>query len=457
MARPIIDNIERRLVELEKQLNEEYRKRTPKSREMYERALRVLPGGVTYHIRWFSPYPLYIVKASAQHVWDIDGNMYTDYWMGHGAHILGHNPDVVRERVVQILEERGSHLGFENDLAVEYAELLTKIVPSAEMVRYTNSGTEANMYTVRLVRAYTGKKRIVKVNGGWHGAYDALHTAVTPPYWGAESAGLPEENIKYTVGVPFNDLEVVEQHLRKRDIAAVIVEPVLGAGGCIPAEPDYLKGLRELTNQYDALLVFDEVITGFRISLGGAQEYYNVKPDVTVLGKAVGGGYPGSGAIVGIEEVMKLFDHIAISDPRKRSGHSGTFVGNPITIAAGYALASYMYQNKHLYEEFNNLWSWVKEKLSKECNTITPQCFATGLGSMIGIHFTEKEPKRHEDTVKRWSSIPYKVLHLYARLNNVLYLTEHTIHFLPSMAHTKRDAEKLIDVIVQFLSLIGRQ
>ena len=449
--------LEERAARLRKELERQIESRTPASRTLYERASRVLPGGVTYHIRWFTPYPIYVARAKGPYVWDVDGNQYIDLWMGHGAHVLGHNPDPVRKRVMEILEEAGSHLGYENPYAVEYAELLVKVIPSAELVRFTNSGTESSMYAVRLARAYTGRKRIVKIRGGWHGAYDALHYGVAPPYNVPESAGLPEDYVRYTVAVPFNDLEAVEAEIRKGDVAAVIVEPVLGAGGCIEAKPDYLRGLRELTERYNVLLVFDEVITGFRLSLGGGQEYYGVVPDLTLLGKAVGGGYPGSGAIVGKEEVMRLLDHIKVPDPRRRSGHGGTFTGNPVTIAAGYALVSYLYSNRSLYDDFNRLWGYARSKMQSLCSSRGIACFTTGAGSMVGIHFTEVRPWKHEDAaLRRWGRETVKAMHKFMLSRGILYLTEDMAHFLPSMAHERRHVDRVIEIFDEFLSELTR-
>jgi glutamate-1-semialdehyde 2,1-aminomutase len=196
-------------------------------------------------------------------------------------------------------------------------------VPGVEQVRFTNSGTEANMYAVRLARAYTGRKYIVKFEGGWHGGYDPLHVGVTPPYEGPESLGLIEDCLRYTIVAKYNDLGSVEELMKKfgNDVAAIIVEPVLGAGGAIPAEREFLKGLREIADHYGSLLVFDEVITGLRLSLGGAQEYYGVQADIVVMGKIIGGGVPGAGAFGAREEIMQLLDHLRYPDPRQRSFH----------------------------------------------------------------------------------------------------------------------------------------
>jgi len=437
-------------------LVEEYTKKTPRSRQAFERARKVLPGGVTYHIRYLSPYPPFIERAVETKVVDVDGNVYDDYWMGHGAHVLGHSPRFVVEEACRAAAERGTHLGYENTLAVEYAELLTKVIPNVEMVRFTNSGTEANMYAARLARAYTGRKYIVKMEGGWHGGYDSLHTGVTPPWRGPESLGLPEDFIKYTIVVPFNDINALEDALRRYEVAAVFVEPVLGAGGCIEARREFLVEARRLADQYGALLVFDEVITGFRLALGGGQEYYGVNADLVVLGKAVAGGMPGAGAFGGRSDVMELLDHIRNPDPRRRSFHGGTFVGNPVSIAAGKALVSYLARNRVLYEESNRAWEEFKARLDRLCEEHGRPCWATGAGSMIGIHFTRsRRPwNAREARELRWSRVVERVANLYMRVNGILYLTEGTMHLLPSLVHTSEQRERFLKAFESFLDTL---
>ncbi|MEM1927323.1 MAG: aspartate aminotransferase family protein [Acidilobaceae archaeon] len=444
------------LDDLTAQLESLVSERTRGSRVMYERALRVLPGGTTYHIRWFPPYPLFVSRGKGSRVWDVDGNVYDDYWMGHGSLILGHSPELVVEAVAEALRD-GSHLGFENPYALEYAELLTKIVPGLEMVRFTNSGTEANMYALRLARAFTGRKYVVKIEGGWHGGLDALHTGVTPPFEGPESLGLLEDFIKYTLTVPFNDVEALEAKLREFDVAAVIVEPVPGAGGALEPEKGYLEELRRLTEEHGALLIFDEVITGFRLSLGGAQEYFGVKADIVTLGKIIGGGMPGAGAFGGREEVMRLLDHLREPNPRRRSFHGGTFTGNPVTCAAGLATVRYLASNKHLYESFNSLWESTARKIDSICEEADRICWVTNVASMIGIHFTTKKPRnvREAYATRRHSKL-YTALHLYARLKGVLYMTEKMPHLLPSMAHTPSQAERLVEVLAEALETLRR-
>lgn len=422
-----------------------------KNREVFERASKVLPGGAVYHIRFFHPYPIYIVRAKDTYVWDVGGNRYDDYWMGHGTHILGHAPDFIIDRVHEV-SRYGTHFGFENIYAIEYAELLTRTVPNCDMIKFTNSGTEANMYAIRLARAYTKKRFIIKIRGGWHGGLDQIHTGVSPPFSGPESAGLPEDLIKYTLQVSYNDLNEMEKVLKMYDVAAVIIEPVPGAGGCIEPVDGYLKGVRELTDRYGSLLIFDEVITGFRLALGGAQEYFNVKADIITMGKIVGGGMPGAGAFGGRRDIMELLDHIKYPEPRARSFHGGTFTGNPVTIVAGLTMINYLSRNRERYSSFNEMWGSVARKLDRLCEEYDRVCWTTNVGSIIGVHFTKSKPRNIEDAYYlRYGNKIYEALHLFMRVNRILYLSEKMPHFMPSMIHTREQSEKLIEKFAEFL------
>jgi len=428
-----------------------YKDMTNKSRELFERAGRFIPGGVVYHIRFFHPYPIYVIKAKETYVWDVDGNKYEDYWMGHGTHILGHSPDFVIDKVCEV-SRYGTHFGFENIYAIEYAELLTKIIPNCDMVKFTNSGTEANMYAIRLARTYTKRRYIVKIKGGWHGGLDQLHVGVSPPFIGPESAGLPENLIKYTISISYNNLDELERVLKSYDVAAVIMEPVPGAGGCIEPIEGYLKGVRELVDRYGSLLIFDEVITGFRLSLGGAQEYFNVKADIVTLGKIIGGGMPGAGAFCGKGEIMSPLNHIKYPDPRNRSFHGGTFTGNPITIVSGFTLVNYLNRNKEMYTSFNGMWSNIAKEMDKVCEEYNRLCWITNVGNMLGIHFTKSKPRNIEEAYYlRYSSKIYEALHLYMRINKILYLSEKMPHLMPSMIHSKEQAKRFVDIFTKFL------
>jgi len=428
-----------------------------KNREVFERASKVLPGGAVYHIRFFHPYPTYIVRAKDTYVWDVSGNRYDDYWMGHGTHILGHAPDFIIDRVYEV-SRYGTHFGFENIYAIEYAELLTRIVPNCDMIKFTNSGTEANMYAIRLARAYTKKRFIIKIRGGWHGGLDQIHTGVSPPFSGPESAGLPEDLIKYTLLVSYNDLNEMEKALKMYDVAAVIIEPVPGAGGCIEPMDGYLKGVRELTDRYGSLLIFDEVITGFRLALGGAQEYFNVKADIITMGKIVGGGMPGAGAFGGRRDIMELLNHVKYPEPRARSFHGGTFAGNPVTIVAGLTMINYLSRNRERYSSFNEMWSSVARKLDRLCEEYDRVCWITNVGSIIGVHFTKSKPRNVEDAYYlRYGSKIYEALHLFMRVNRILYLSEKMPHFMPSMIHTREQSEKLVETFAKFLDELKLQ
>ncbi|MCS7108954.1 MAG: aminotransferase class III-fold pyridoxal phosphate-dependent enzyme [Sulfolobales archaeon] len=450
------EDIENRLSTLLNSLERSYVNKTKISGNLFDRARKVFPGGTTYHIRYLSPYPPYIVRGKGTKVWDVDGNEYLDFWMGHGAHVLGHSPDFVIESVYEA-SKNGTHLGFENPYSLEYAEFLTKILPNIDMFKFCVSGTEANMYVTRLARAYTRRPYVIKVEGGWHGGYDSLHTHVNL-VGGPESAGLPEEFIKYTIAVPFNDLDAVENVLKKHPVAAILLEPLVGGGGCLTPAEDYLKGLRQLTYQYGSLLIFDEVITGFRLALGGGQEFFNVGSDLAVYGKVIGGGYPGAGGFGGRAEVMELLDNLKYPDQRARSYHGGTFVGNLITVTAGHTLVKYLAEHRSVYESANSLWDEEARKLESICREYGDLCYVTGAGTMRAVHFTKRRPKNSREFRElRWSKIIEKVFNLYARVNGVLYIGEKFFHVYPSLIQGREEVEYLVKIFGDFMGSISRQ
>ncbi len=437
------------------ELERAYVEKTPRSSSLFERAKKVFPDGLTYSIRKLSPYPPYIIKGKGAKVIDVDGNIYTDYWMGHGALFLGHAPDEILEYIKKQVEE-GTHFGYENEVALKYAELLVKILPNAEEIKFTNSGTESNYFVLRLARVYSKKLKVIKIEGGWHGAVEQLHYDVSYPYEGFETGGIPPELNKYIESVPFNDLEALEKALKKRDVAAVFIEPVLGGGGAIEPEKDYLKGVRELCDQYDSLLVFDEVITGFRLALGGAQEYYGVKADIVVLGKIVGGGVPGAGAFAGPYDIMK---YVEKDRPKKeRAYHSGTFSGNPLTTGAGYATISYLMKNKHLYDRVNSLGEMIKKEVDKIREEVEIPIYSTGAGSIVGIHFTTLRPRNHRMAFElRWGrDLIEKTFNLFMRINNVIYISEDLIHLLLSVKHENDDIKKFVELTREFSERIKK-
>jgi len=418
------------------------------SRKLYERAKKVMPAGVSYAIRYFEPYPIYIKAAKGCRVYDVDGNEYIDYWVGHGALLFGHNPNIMLKALRGAIEI-GTHFGLSHEYEVEYAEQVIKMIPSAEMVRFTNSGTEANMYAIRLARAYTKRVKIGKMEGGWHGGYDALHVAVNPPFEKMESAGLTEGAVKDTIPLPFNDLETISKVMRKNEFACIIVEPVLGAGGCIPPEEGFLQGLRELCNDHNVVLIFDEVITGFRLSPGGAQQYYGVYPDITVLGKAVGGGGLSIGAICGKSEIMELMDHTKYKDKSERVFHGGTYTANPLVSYVGTIMLR-EYEKGYIYPHINNLGRKLREELEEVFQKYNIDAHTTGEGSMVGIHFTKKKPKNAREANEWKNEEMAKEYHRFLLDNKIIVVKPTLPHTFISYAHGYEEIQKLIEVTEEF-------
>lgn len=263
-----------------------------KSKELYEVAKNLMPGGVSSPVRAVKPYPFYTAKAKGSKIYDVDGNEYVDYCMAYGPLILGHANEEVKEKVVEQLEN-GWIYGTPVELEIEYAKIIRKLYPSIEMLRFTNTGSEATMAALRVARGFTGRNKILKVEGSFHGAHDAVLVKAgsgATTHGIPNSAGVPEDFVKHTLQVPFNDVETLAEIVEKNseELAALILEPVMGNSSLILPEEDYLKEVRKITKENDVLLIFDEVITGFRLALGGAQEYYGVKPDLTTLGKIAG-------------------------------------------------------------------------------------------------------------------------------------------------------------------------
>jgi glutamate-1-semialdehyde 2,1-aminomutase len=314
-----------------------YRAMHPKSGALYERARNVISGGITHDGRHLNPYPVYIDRALGARKWDVDGNEYVDYWMGHGALILGHcHPAVVA--AIQQQAARGTHLGASHELEVRWAELVSKLIPSAEMVRFTMSGTESTHLAMRIARAYTNRSKILKFQGHFHGWHDGVALAVDPPYDVPWSAGVPASTLDQILLCPPNDIKAVETVLQRGDVAAVILEPAGGGSSTIPTIPGYLQELRSLTERMGVVLIFDEVISGFRYSPGGAQAYFGVTPDMTTLAKIVAGGLPG-GAVVGKKPLMSMMARRGdpVWDRSQRVAQNGTFNSNPVCAAAAIA------------------------------------------------------------------------------------------------------------------------
>jgi glutamate-1-semialdehyde 2,1-aminomutase len=321
-------------------IEDEYRSRTAGSAMLYAEAREVLPAGLTHDSRIASPYPIYVARAAGPRKWDVDGNDYVDYFGGHGALLYGHcHPPVVE--AVQRQVALGTHWGASHELEVQWAALVQRLVPSADRVRFTASGTEASHLALRLARAYTGKTKIVRFVGHFHGWHDQVAAGGMSHFDGSAPAGIPASVVGESLLLPADDAAVAVETLQARDdIAAVILEPSGASWGQVPLPPGFLAALREATRRQRVLLIFDEVITGFRWSRGGAQARYGIVPDLTVLAKILAGGLPG-GAVVGKKDVLDQIDPAAAKAAgREKIGHQGTFNANPLCAAAAVATLS---------------------------------------------------------------------------------------------------------------------
>lgn len=310
----------------------------PNSHALADRARQLFPDAVTHDNRRMQPFPLYVDRAEGAYKWDVDGHRYVDYWMGHGALLLGHNPPAVRDAVrEQAL--RGTHYGACHAKEVEWGEWVCRLVPSAERLRFTASGTEATHLALRLARAATGKRHVVKFAGHFHGWHEGLEIGVREPYSAEPQAGQLPEVVDLVTVLPPNDIAAVRERLAKGDVAAVIIEPTGGHFGVVPAPPAFVAALREETRRAGALLIFDEVVTGFRVAPGGAQEKLGVRPDLTTFAKILAGGLPG-GAVAGRADVLAYLATKADPEENRRAkiAHPGTFNANPLSAAAGVAM-----------------------------------------------------------------------------------------------------------------------
>ena len=372
---------------------ERYLATTPKSRALWDEAREYLPGGDSRNSIFWEPYPVFIESGSGCHVVDVDGVDRLDFINTMTSLILGHSPRPVVDVVARQLE-KGVVYNAPNRHQVALARLLCERVPSFDLVRFTNSGTEATLNTIRAARAFTGRNRIAKAEGGYHGTHDVVTVSVrvnpdqagdpSQPQAVAASEGVPQETVDQVTVIPFNETEAALKILEKQKdtLAAVIVEPMLGSVGMVPATQEFLAMLREFTEENGIVLIFDEVIS-FRVAPGGAQQFYDVTPDLTSLGKIIGGGFA-VGAFGGRSEIMELYD------PTKgpRVSHAGTFNANPVTMAAGSATLEEL--TPEVYRRLAELTDRLKLGIQNVCAALEVPVQTTGLGSLFGIHFTDQ-------------------------------------------------------------------
>jgi glutamate-1-semialdehyde 2,1-aminomutase len=319
-------------------LEASYQQAFPKSKTLYERALTKFPNGVTHDGRFMKPFPVYIDRASGSHKWTVDGHDIIDYWMGHGSLLLGHSHPVIVDAITE-QAGRGTHYGACHELEIEWADWVMRLVPSAETVRFVSSGTEATLMAIRLARTFTGKRKVVKFYGHYHGWHDQVMDGVGPNHDQPMPGVLPEV-FDALISLPVADLNLVEHTLKQdEDIACLILEPTGALFGGTEHEEDFVVGLRRLTEQYGVVFIMDEVVTGFRCAPGGAQEYYGIKPDLCTLAKILAAGLNG-GAVVGRSDIMGLLEIRTDTQwqTTKKMLHYGTFNANPLSAAAGIAM-----------------------------------------------------------------------------------------------------------------------
>jgi glutamate-1-semialdehyde 2,1-aminomutase len=424
------------------------------SRQLQKRAETVIPGGVDSPVRAFRAVggdPPFIVRGQGARIWDADSNEYIDYVGSWGPLILGHAEPTVVEAIVAAAR-KGSSFGASTAAEVDLAEAVSSAVPSIEKVRFVSSGTEATMSAIRLARAYTKRKYIVKFEGCYHGHADSLLVKAGS---GVATLGIPgsagvlDELAQFTLALPFNNLKAVEEAFAKfkREIAGVIVEPVVGNMGCVPPAPGYLEGLRELTRRDGTLLIFDEVMTGFRVSYGGAQELYGIRPDLTTLGKVIGGGLP-VGAYGGPAEIM---DMVAPLGPVYQAG---TLSGNPLAMAAGLATLGYLADNRQrLYARLENLSARLVDGIAQAARQAGVTVTHNRVGAMFTWFFTAQKVTDW-DTAATCDTSAFSQ-YFRGMLDAGVYLppSQFEAAFL-STAHTENDIDQTIAAAREVFALV---
>jgi glutamate-1-semialdehyde 2,1-aminomutase (EC 5.4.3.8) len=420
-----------------------------KNAELFERAKKVLPLGVNSPVRFFEPYPFFVKSASGAHLYDIEGTRYLDYAMGYGALLFGHAYAPIINAVKQRLDT-GTLYGTPTEEEVVLAEKLSSLYPTLEMSRCVNSGTEATMHAIRLARGYTKRKSVIKFDGCFHGSHDTVLVKAgsgASTFGVPSSAGVLEELSKYTIVAQFNDVQSVERAFKEQEIAAVIVEPVMANYGLIPPSEDFLKSLRELCDQNDALLIFDEVVTGFRLSKGGAQSYYNVQADITTLGKVLGGGFP-IAVYGGLREIMSRVS------PSGDVYQAGTYSGNPVSVTAALKVLELL--SESLYQRLREYTRELTKKIAQIAEEARITLVTNQIESMFQLFFTNK-PVRNAHDVRACDTKMFKALHS-ALLKEGVFLppSQFETNFVSS-AHTKDELEKTTNAFQRALNKLKTQ
>jgi glutamate-1-semialdehyde 2,1-aminomutase len=425
-----------------------YRARTAKSCQLFEAAKTVLPGGDTRSVLYFPPYPTFVERGSGCRVWDVDSNEYIDFLNNYTSLVHGHAHPVIVEAVCNQVK-RGSAFASPTETQIQLAKRLQSRMPSLEQVRFCNSGSEATLMAIRAAKAFTGRNKVLKLEGGYHGHHDAaiVNTANTARTSLDEQPGVFRGIVTDVVSIPANDLESATKVFEtyQDDLAAVIVEPVMGAAGVIPLEPVFLNQLAEASRSTRTVLIFDEVIT-MRLAYGGAQQIYGLRPDLTTMGKLIGGGLP-VGAFGGRAEIMALFDPASA-----RLHHSGTFNANPATLAAGIAALDSL--TEEAIAHINQLGERLRSRLREVIETAGIDAQLTGIGSLVGIHFTRGLIRNYRDVLEAPRNL-LSVLHLL--LLNCGIMTAPRGLFCTSTVMSESEIEQFVDAFEDSITAIKQE
>ena len=424
-----------------------------KSEKLFAQAKKYIPGGVNSPVRAFKSVggnPLFIKKGIGSKLIDVDGNEFIDYIGSWGPHLFGHNPPFIKEALLQAIEN-GTSFGAPSELEVSVAKLITELVPSVELVRMVNSGTEATMSAVRAARGYTGKEKIIKFEGCYHGHADFFLIKAGS---GALTLGIPTSpgvtkgNAADTLIADYNNIQSVKNLIsaNKNLIAALIIEPVAGNMGVVKASKEFLIDLRNICSQENIVLIFDEVMSGFRVSKGGAQELFNIKPDLSTFGKIIGGGLP-VGAFGGKKEIMEM---ISPSGPVYQAG---TLSGNPLAMAAGYAALNYIKNNPNLYTELEEKSSYLEDGIKTNLKSLGKNFTVNRVGSMLTLFFNEEKVNDFAAAVKSNTVMFGKYFN--EMLSRGIYLPPSQFEALfISNAHSREDLDKSIEANLESLKII---
>lgn len=412
------------------------------SKRLFELSSEYMPGGVSSPVRAYKPYPFFTVRAKGSRIYDVDGRDYIDYCLAYGPLVLGHGNEEVRAAVIEQLE-KGWLYGTPQEKEIELAKKIVAHYPSIEMVRFVNTGSEATMAGIRLARGFKERDKIVKIEGGFHGAHDAVLVKAgsgATTFGIPDSKGIPKESVQNTLQVPFNDAAALTTLLEQNsgEVAAVIIEPVMGNVGPIPPEEGYLEDVRKITKEHDVLLILDEVITGFRLALGGAQEFYGVDADLTILGKIIGGGFP-IGMFGGKRELMELVA------PSGAVYQAGTFSGNPVSITAGLKTVELLERDR-VPQKINNRGERMRAALREIVQDSGVEGSVSGVGSMFKLFFSPsgKAVRNYADALGCDKEKYLGLFHAMLASGVFLPPSQFETNFV-SFAHTEEDIERTIE------------